>query len=128
MRSERNERSHPSHCGQAPGRYCALIGHGQICKQTRWKAIMNLLVSLMAATVLAAPDAPPATATAFLSALASGDLPAARAGLSASVVIMDESSGTPASSSLEAFAEFVRACERTDLSWEIDAECSRRRR
>ena len=48
------------------------------------------------------------------------DLPAARAALSDAVMIMDERQGSPAASSLEAFANYVRGCARTDLTWDVE--------
>ncbi|MGZ8360512.1 MAG: hypothetical protein ACXWUX_08330 [Allosphingosinicella sp.] len=81
---------------------------------------MHFLVSLLASAALTAPGAPPPATAAFLAAVASGDLGAARARLSDSVVILDERSGSPVASSLEAFADSVRGCERTGLTWEID--------
>lgn len=88
---------------------------------------MMSLISILVAATLAAPPPPPAPpapdppAAAFLSAVASGDLPAARAMLAAEVVIMDDRAGNPAPSSLEAFADYVRGCERTGLTSEADA-------
>jgi hypothetical protein len=81
-----------------------------------------LVAALIATAALAAPQPPPAAATSFLSAVASGDLSAARAALSEDAVIMDERRGTPVASTFEAFAGHVRGCERTDLTWDVDPD------
>ena len=78
------------------------------------------ILSLVAAAAFAAQDVPP-VAAAFLDALAANDLTAARAMLSDDAMIVDESEGN-AASSLDIFAEHVRGCERTDLTWEVDQE------
>jgi hypothetical protein len=83
---------------------------------------MVLVASLIATAALAAPESPPEAASIFLSAVASGDLRAARAALSEDVVIMDERRGDPVASTLEAFAGHVRGCERTGLTWDVDQE------
>jgi len=82
---------------------------------------MIALPSLLMAVLAASTEAPPVAASTLLSALASGDLPAARATLADDVVIMDETAGNPAASSLEAFERYVRGCEREDLTWDVDA-------
>lgn len=82
---------------------------------------MTLILSLVAAATLAAQNTPPAAATAFLDVVAAGDLAAARAMLSDDAMIVDESEGN-AGSSLDIFAEHVRGCERTDLTWDVDQE------
>lgn len=78
--------------------------------------------SLLAIAALAVPASPPSAAVALLSALESGDMSAAGATLAEDVVIMDSSTGSGVQSSLAALADFVRGCERTDLTWEYDAE------
>jgi hypothetical protein len=83
---------------------------------------MLLVASLIATAALAAPESPPAAASIFLSAVASGDLRAARAALSEDVVIMDESREAPVASTLEAFAGHVQGCQRTGLTWDVDQE------
>ena len=78
---------------------------------------------LLAVVALAAQDSegiPPATASAFLSAIASDDLRAARALLSDDVTIMDDRRGDPVASTLEGFTAHVRDCERTELTWGVD--------
>lgn len=88
---------------------------------------MNSWMSVLLAAALGPPDAPPAPpppdppAAAFLTALASGDLTAARHRLAPEAVIMDDRAGDPVPSSLEAFADYVRGCERTGLTSEADA-------
>ncbi|HET9429150.1 MAG TPA: hypothetical protein VFO69_12400 [Allosphingosinicella sp.] len=79
------------------------------------------IISLLMAAALTAGDSPPAAAASFLEAVASGDLAAARALVSNDAMIVDESQGSP-SSSLEAFAEYVRGCERQDLTWDVDQD------
>lgn len=81
---------------------------------------MAFIASLVAAAVLLDPAPPPAAVTTFLSAVASGDLRAARGTLSPNVVILDDRNERPVGASLEAFAEYVRDCDRTDLTSEID--------
>ena len=76
---------------------------------------MVLIASMLAA-------AAPAPATAFLTAVETGDLATARAALADNVVIMDERSGRPTASSLAAFAEYLHGCRRTDLSSEVDPD------
>lgn len=83
---------------------------------------MNAWALLLVAAASAAPEAPPAAASAFLSAIASNDLGAARAGLSPDVLIMDATTGNFVGTSLEAFAGYVRGCERAELTWDYDQE------
>lgn len=83
---------------------------------------MLLVASLLTTAALAAPESPPEAASTFLSAVASGDLRAARAALSEDVVIMDEGRGDPVASTLEAFASRVRGCERSGLTWDVDEQ------
>lgn len=78
--------------------------------------------SMAAAAAVAPPQSPPQMITSFLSAVASGDLRAARAALSADAVIIDERRTPPAHATLEAFAGHVQGCARTDLSSDVDPD------
>ena len=64
----------------------------------------------------------PAPAASLLTAVEAGDLAAARATLAPDAVIMDESSGRPVASSIEALAAHLRGCERSDTWTDVDAE------
>lgn len=81
---------------------------------------MHVLSSLLAIGASVSQASPPAAASAFLSAVDSGDIRAARAALSEDIVIMDDRLGSPVASSLEAFATYVHGCARTDLTWDVD--------
>jgi hypothetical protein len=87
---------------------------------------MMALAARSAMVALAAPVAPPPAAAALLSALESGDARAARATLAQEVTIMDSSSGSDVSSTLEAVAGYARGCRRSDLSVQYDSEDPRR--
>ena len=80
-----------------------------------------MIASILVTIALAAPEARPAAAAPFLTAVASGDLGAARALLAEEVTIMDDRAGNPVASTLEAFADYVRGCERTGLFSDVDA-------
>ena len=86
---------------------------------------MQLILSLVAAAALAAQGVPPAAVASFLDAVAAGDLATARSILSDGAMIVDESEGNDASS-LDLFAERIRGCERTGLTWDVDQEDSAR--
>src|SRR5438067_1585466 len=83
---------------------------------------MIIFASLLVAAAPVSPGSPPAPASTFLSAVASGDLGAARATFSDDVVIMDARGGHFVDASLDTFAVYVRGCERSELTWDVDAD------
>ena len=83
-------------------------------------AIASHLVALSLA-VAPAPPTPPASVTAFLLALGSHDLAAARATLSRDVQFMDRGRAVRLGA-LESFAAYVEGCRQTELSWSFDDE------
>lgn len=83
---------------------------------------MIALFALLTAALAASPENPPAAAAALLSSLAADDLPAARAILSDDAMIMDDRSGRPTESTLQAFAASIRGCETAEVTWDVDGD------
>jgi hypothetical protein len=82
---------------------------------------MISLPSLFVAAMLTSAQ-PPEAATRLLAAVGSGDLAAARATLAEDAPVIDSRTGSFVTSTLEAFAEYVRPCRQSDLYWDADAE------
>lgn len=82
------------------------------------RVIVILAFALLLATALATSQQPPASAIALLSAVASGEVEAARRTLTSDALIGDSSSGRSTQSSLEAFMGNIRGCTQVALSWE----------
>ena len=84
-------------------------------------AAMIIFPFFAMAAALATPDAAPAAATAFLSAVASDDRRAAAGMLAADSPIRDYRGANSADSTLEAYAAYARACRQGELTWDVDS-------
>jgi hypothetical protein len=68
---------------------------------------------------LGLPESPPAAASIFLDAIEAGDAAAAREAIAAEARIDDTRTGEVLASSVEALADYIGGCERTDIAWRV---------